>query len=421
MLDIKLIRENPEIVRNAIKRKHTNVDLEMILELDKNKRELQTRIEKARSDRNKLSKEITKASVEEKASIISEVEKIKEFLKEAEPRFNDMEKELNYQLLLLPGIPHETVPDGNSDEDSIEIKRVGDIPEFDFEIKDHLEIGKSWFDFYRGAKVAGSRTVYLKGIGALLEQAVLQLALNHLLEKGFTLFSVPQMVKEMAMEGTGFLPRGQEECYFLERDERYLIGTSEVPLVSYHADEIFSAKELPKKYAGFSTCYRREAGAAGKDTKGLYRIHQFQKIEQVVFCINDLEESKKWHYELLNNAEEILQLLELPYRVVIVCAGEMGLPQHFKHDIECYMPGRKNYGETMSCSTMHDFQARRLNIKYREGTDLKYCHTLNNTAIATPRILIPLIEIHQQKDGSIYLPRALRKYMNNREKIERED
>ncbi len=417
MLDIRLIRERPEIVRAAIEKKHTNVDLDRIIDLDKEKRELLVKIENSRAERNKISKEISISIPSHRQAMIEKVEEIKAFLKDSEPRLREIVDELDYLLLLLPGIPHPSVPEGNSEEENIEVRRWGEIPGFDFEPEDHITLGESYFDFVRASKVSGPRNVYLKGDGALLEQAVLQFALNYLSSKGFTPFVVPQMVKQMAMQGTGFLPRGEEECYLLERDNMYLIGTSEVPLVSYHADEIFNVKDLPKTYAGFSSCYRREAGAAGRDTKGLYRVHQFQKIEQVVFCRNDKEESQKWHDTLLSNAEAILQALELPYRVVLVCGGEMGLPQHLKHDIECYMPSRGGYGETMSCSTMLDFQSRRLGIRYKEGGETRFCYTLNNTAIASPRILIPLLEVHQREDGSISIPKALRPYLNGRDCI----
>ena len=273
-------------------------------------------------------------------------------------------------------------------------------------------------DIERGVKVAGSRSYYLKNEGAMLENALMRYAMDLLVERGYTPFTTPVLVREDCMVGSGYFPAGREESYLIERDELFLIGTSEVTLVSYHQDDILAEEELPKKYAAFTTCFRREAGSYGKDVKGLYRVHQFQKIEQVVICREDYDEMQKLHYELLQNAEDIVQSLGLAYRVVEVCTGEMGMGQIKKHDIECWMPGRGGYGETHSCSSFADFQSRRSKIRYKskEGKNL-FPFTLNNTAAASPRLLVALIESFQNEDGSITVPEALVSYMNGRTKI----
>ncbi|MBN1418109.1 MAG: serine--tRNA ligase, partial [Planctomycetes bacterium] len=306
------------------------------------------------------------------------------------------------------------------DSENVEVRRWGEIPRLDFDWKDHIRLGEmhEWMDFARASRIAGSRTYFLKGDAALLELAVLRFALDRILAKGFVPFIVPDLVKREALFGTGYFPGGEEQAYACERDGVYLAGTAEVPVTSYHMGEILAEGDLPKRYAGISTCFRREAGTYGKDTKGLYRIHQFQKVEQVVICRDDVEESKRFHEEILWNAEEIVQALELPYRVVNVCGGDLGLGQVQKFDIEVWMPSRKAYGETHSASRFHDFQARRLSLRYRDGQGkIHFCHTLNNTVLASPRILIPLLENHQQPDGSIRIPEALAPYMGGRRSI----
>ena len=311
-------------------------------------------------------------------------------------------------------------PEGKDESENVEIKRVGEPPDFDFKPRDHVELGlmHGLFDIERGSKVAGTRSYYLKGDGALLENALMRYAIDVLVERGYTPFVTPVIVKEECMVGSGYFPVGREEAYEIPRDGLFLIGTSEVTLVSYHMGEILSEDELPKKYAGYTTCFRREAGSYGKDVRGLYRVHQFQKVEQVVICRADEDEMMRYHSELLENAEYIVGSLGLCYRVVEVCTGEMGLGQVKKHDIECYMPGRGGWGETHSCSSFRDFQSRRSRIRYKSsGGKNLFPYTLNNTAAASPRLLIAIIEQFQQRDGSIIIPEPLRPYMNNREKI----
>ncbi len=390
----------------------------MILSLDEKRRSLLLEIESLRADRKRLSKQGKTKSPEE---IRAQVLEIKDKLTGLEESLRQTESELRHNLLLVPNIPAPEVPEGTSDEDNVLVRKWGKLRKFDFEPKDHLEIAEKLdiVDFERGSKVSGSRFYFLKGFGALLEMSVMRYALDILVKRGFEAVSVPMLVKPSAMEGTGFLPRGEDEAYYIERDDLYLVGTSEVPLVSIYSGEILDLESLPQHKAGISACFRREAGAAGRDTRGLYRMHQFQKIEQVVFCRNSVEESRKQHMFILENTELILQGLGLPYRVALACGAECGIPQVIKHEVETWMPSRGNYCETMSCSTIHDFQSRRLNIRYREEDGKPaFVHTLNNTGIASPRILIPILEHYQQNDGSVVIPEALRPYMNGMEIIE---
>jgi seryl-tRNA synthetase len=337
-------------------------------------------------------------------------------------------------MLLVPQVPHPDAPVGRDESGNVEVRKVGEPRRraaFGFPFKDHVELGESLrlFDLERGVKLAGSRNYVLTGAGAMLHEAVLRLAWDTMVRAGFTPLTVPVLVNESLMVGTGFFPLHRDEVYLCERDEQCLVGTAEVPVTGLHGDEILDEADLPKLYFARSTCFRREAGAAGKDTRGLYRIHFFDKLEQVVVCGADAEESARWHDEILLNAEQVLQALELPYRVVEVCTGDMGQGKVRMYDIETWMPSRDAYGETHSASRFHDFQARRLNLRYRRkakgATDetpgraasVQFCHTLNNTVIASPRILIPLLETHQNADGSIAVPAALRSYMNGMDRV----
>jgi seryl-tRNA synthetase len=316
--------------------------------------------------------------------------------------------------MLVPNVVSPDTPYGLSDADNAEIKRVGLPPVTDYPLKDHVALGElhGLIDIPRGVKTAGTRNYYLKGNGVLLHRAVQQLALDLLIAKGFTLLDVPLIVRTEALNNTGFFPLGEEQTYRIASEDKWLIGTSEAPLVTYYANEIVDAHN-PIRLAAASTCFRNEVGSAGRDVHGLYRVHQFAKVEQVILCQADAELSNTMLQEITENAEELLQRLELPYRVVAVCTGDMSQKTYKQYDIETWMPSRQAYGETHSSSNLHDFQARRSNIRYRDADGkLQYCHTLNNTAVASPRILIPLLENHQEEDGTIRIPEALRPYMN---------
>ncbi|MBL0388290.1 serine--tRNA ligase [Tumebacillus sp. ITR2] len=423
MLDIRYIRENAEVVQTVAKHKGIQVSIAELLQWDVKRRELLQEAEGLRKQRNELSQLIPRLAKEGKKDEIErtkeDVRGINTVLTEKETELGEVEAKWGELMQLVPNIISPDTPIGASDEENVEIRRVGELPQFDFAIQDHVTLGETYdlFDLPRGAKVAGTRQYYLKGIGLYLHRAVQQLAIDVLTKRGFTVMDVPVMVREDMMTNTGFFPLGREQTYELGRDNAWLVGTSEVPLVSYYSGETVDVSE-PIRMAGVSNCFRREAGAAGRDTRGLYRVHQFAKVEQVVICKNDPAVSEAILQEITRNAEDLLQLLEVPYRVVAVCTGDIGQGVYKKYDIETWMPSRENFGETQSASNLLEFQARRSNIRYRdENGQLQYCHTLNNTAVATPRILIPLLENHQRADGSIHIPKALRKYLNGLEEI----
>lgn len=415
MLDIAFIRQNPEIVRAAILNKRCEVSLDELLEADRVRRETVTQIEAKRARKNEIAGAIPKATKEERPVLIEEGKAVKGELERLEPTLADANRRFDDLMLRIPSVPRPEVPVGKGEEDNVELRKVGTPRTFDFTPKDHVDLAMSLglVNWDGPRKFAGGRSYALVGMGAILELAVTRMTIDLLVERGMTPVIPPVMVRDRALQGTGFFPLSREEAYAIPADELYLVGTSEVPLVSMHCDETLDAASLPMRYAGISPCFRREAGASGKDTRGLYRVHQFTKVEQVVFCPPDEAVAEKEHYTLLGNAEAVLEKLEIPYRVCLACTGEIGLGQTRKHEVESWMPGRNAYAETHSCSTLGDFQARRSNIRVRlaDGT-LGYPFTLNNTAIASPRILIPLLENHQNADGSVTLPRALVKYMN---------
>ncbi len=422
MLDVRFIRENPEAIQDAARKKHIDIDVQQLLDADVKRRDLLSKIESLKALRNKTSKDIPKLQGDEKQEAIARMKQVATESKALEGPLRDVEETFETLMLLMPNIPEADVPEGKSDDDNVELRTWGEIPQFDFPLRDHVELGEMLdiIDVPRATKLAGARTYFLKGAGVLLEQAVLQFALHRMVAKGFTPFIVPHLVRDQAMTGTAYFPGGRDQAYRMTEDELNLIGTAEVPVTSYHADETLREDELPKYYTGLSSCYRREAGTYGKDTRGLYRVHQFQKVEQVVICRNDPEVSRQEHDHILGNAEEMLQALGLPYRVVLVCGGDLGAPQIKKYDIETWMPSREAYGETHSASKFHDFQARRLNIRYREkeGGALRFVHTLNNTVIASPRVLIPLLELNQRPDGSVAVPEVLQPFMGGMTEIQ---
>ena len=422
MLDIKFIRENKELIAEGAKKKHIKFDPSELIKVDDKRKELLTEIESKRAEQNEVSFRLPQlADAGQKGELISQMKILKENLQKEEEKLKEVMKEWQSLMLQVPNIPDISVPDGNTDADNKEVKTWGEIPKFDFTPKDHVELMEKLdlADFETGTKVSGFRGYFLKNEGAELEFAIWQLTCDLFRAKHpeYSMMIVPSLVKRETLLGTGYLPQGEEEIYHTQ-DNDYLAGTAEVATMSYYSDKTLKKGDLPKKMLSFSPCFRREAGSYGKDNKGLYRVHEFYKFEQVILCEALHETSVKHHEELLANAEEILQTLNLPYHVVVNCGGDLGLGQVKKYDIETWMPSKNKYGETHSCSYFHDFQTRRLNIRYKD-TDgkMKFAHSLNNTAIATPRILIQILENNQQADGTIKIPEALRKYINGKEYI----
>lgn len=414
MVDLKFIRENVDAVQTAIKLKRVNLNLQDLLAADQALLDLKKKNQALNEERNANSKKMKGASPEEREAIIKRGREVGQEIDQLKAATELAEKKLQEYLWLVPLIPSPEAPVGPDESGNVEVKTWGQKPNFAFKPKDHVEIinSRGWADLERIAAVAGSRSYSLKGDLVLLEQSILRFSLEKLKSKGFTLISVPAMAREHAFFGTGHFPTGREQVYHLKEDDIYLAGTAEVPLNALHAGEILSEDQLPILYGGMSPCFRREAGSAGRDVRGLIRVHQFNKVEQYILCKNDPSESERLHKLLLQTSEEILQELELHYRVVAVCTGDMGVGKFKMFDIESWVPSENLYRETHSCSNLHDWQARRTNLRYRdkEGT-VRFVHTLNNTAIATPRCLVPFLEQHQQADGTIRIPKALQMWM----------
>lgn len=423
MVDLKDLRENPEKYRQGALLKGMAVDIDALLKADADRVRLQQEFDALRARQNEASKDIGKLKdPAEKQSAIARVAELKGWVKEAEERLRGAEEALRRLLLTVPQPPDGDVPRGKDASDNVVVRKVGRPRVFDFKPRTHIELGEKLgiFDFAAGVKLAGSRSYVLKGMGAELHNGVLRMALEMMTrEHGFTAMTVPVLVREVAMLGTGFFPAGKEQTYAVTADEMYLTGTAEVGLTAYHVDEVLEESKLPLKYTAVSTCFRREAGTYGKDTAGLYRVHQFDKCEQVVICRNDEAESRRWHERMLGYSEELLRRLGLPYRVIECCTGDIGVKNAAMYDIETWMPGRydgKNeasgYGETHSASRLYEFQARRLNLRYRDKEGrIRFCHTLNNTVVASPRILVPILENYQNADGTVTVPEALRPYV----------
>lgn len=421
MQDMKMVRRKRMLYERAIDDKKINLDLDRLLYLEEELANLNRAMDDLRRNKNVIAKQVAQGTFDRLELI--EAGKINaQKLTEQTKKYKGIKREFDHLCLKIPGLPLPEVPVGENEQDNRELYKVGKVRDDTDELVDHMEIAEKhhMLDKEGAIAIAGHRAYALRNYGALLEMAVLRFAYDHILEKGFTPVQPPVLVREMAMTGTGYFPQGVDEAYCLEKDNLYLTGTAEVGMLALYAERVIEKANLPIRLFGMTTCFRREAGAHGRDTRGLYRVHQFQKVEQVIICEGDFEVARKEHEKLLQNAEEILRALELPYRVVECCTGELGLGQVRKLDIETWMPTRKKYCETHSCSNFLDFQARRLNIKYNTGEEKKkrYVYTLNNTAIATPRILIPLLENHQTDDGGIYVPRVLRKYLGGLEKIE---
>src|SRR3990167_678631 len=404
MLDIKFIRENKELVAKAAKDKGVKVDIDEVLEVDKDVGVLNTVKQKLQEERNKAAKE----------KDIEKGKKIKQELLDLEKELEPLSEKLTELLMQIPNLPLPQVPFGKNERDNVEVKKWGKPTEFNFQPKDHLELGKNLgiLDFEAGAKVSGSQFYFLYGAGALLEIALVQYAMELLSKEGFTPVITPDLAKSKFYLGTGYMPKGNEaQTYEIEGEDLGLIATAEVTLAGKHSDEIIPEQELPLKYIGYSHCFRKEAGAYGKYSKGLYRVHQFTKAEMFIYC--KPEDSQKMHEYILEMEEKIYQDLELPYRVVEMCTGDLGAMAARKFDIEAWMPSRNEYGEVTSASNCTDFQARNLNIKYRtKNGKNEFIHMLNGTAIATSRTPLAILENFQKSDGSVEMPKALHKYLN---------
>ena len=422
MLDLAFIRSHPDIVKEAVRVKYSSFDVDHLLEVDRQALALQRQVEEARAEQNRISKRIPQVSrdKEQRDALIAESKQLAERIKALEPQLRVLEEERQQLLLYVPNIPDPSAPIGRDESDNVPFKYWGEKPTFDFEPLDHYALMQKLdvVDIERAVKIAGARSYALKGDAARMELALMNFAMDRIARKGFTPVVVPAMARDFSFIGSGQFPKGRDQVYAVEDEDLFLVGTAEVSITGMYKDEILRAADLPLTLIGYCPCFRKEAGTYGKDTRGVFRIHHFNKIEQYVICDADHEESVRWHEQLLANSEELVQALELPYRVVNVCTGDMGDGKVGMYDLECWIPSEGRYRETHSCSYFHDWQARRANIRYRdEDGKVKFVHTLNNTAIASPRILIPIFEIHQQPDGSVRIPDALRPYMGGQEYI----
>jgi seryl-tRNA synthetase len=416
MLDIKFIRENKDLIEAGAKKKHVKFDVSELISVDDKRKELLTLTENKKAEQNKFSDEIIKVQDPvEKKQLIDEMKTVKDDLTKGEEELKEVMKQWQGLMLQVPNIPDISVPEGDDDSANQEYSVWGEIPKFDFPIKDHVELMEKldMLDLEAGTRIAGFRGYVLKNDGALLNYALWQFVMEYFREhkKDYSPMLVPSLVRRETLLGTGYLPQGEDDLYKTQ-DGDYLAGTAEVSAMSYFANKVFTEAELPKKVIALSPAFRREAGSHSKDVKGILRVHEFMKFEQVILCEANHETSVKHHEELRENAEEILRALKLPYHVVVNCGGDLGLGQVKKYDIETWVPSQNKYRETHSCSYFHDFQNRRLNIKYKDAEGkVKFAHSLNNTALATPRILIQIVENYQQADGSIKVPEVLQKYM----------
>lgn len=414
MLDKRFIRENPDDVKAAVRVKGIDLDVDELLHLDVQTRKLQHELDQAQARKKSSSKEFAKADEARRTQLRAESAELDEHLKSLREQLAEANGKLTQLLLLTPTIPWTGSPVGPDESANVEIRRHGTPPEFGFKPLDHVELleARGWADFARARKVAGERAYALTGQAVLLERAMHAYALDMLNTKGYTLVSVPALVREEALIGTGQFPAHREETYAITADDLYLAGTAEVSLVGFHSGEILDLKQLPIRYAGISPCFRREAGSAGRDVRGLLRVHQFEKVEQFIICVADDTESDRWHTEILSTAEHLLQGLGLAYRVLECSTGDMGAGKYRMNDIDTWMPSLGAYRETHSCSSLHDWQARRANVRYRDadGT-IRFAYTLNNTAIATPRLLAALIENYQDADRRVRVPEVLRPYL----------
>lgn len=438
MLDIKFIRDNTEAIKEAIKAKRVDLDLDQLLDCDARRRDLLAETETLQALKNVASKEIPSLSGQDKEVKLLEMKEVDTKQDALRSALKEVESEFERLMLKVPNLYSVDTPVGKDDEDNVPLKywnkhsgyqdpsaiSLDDQPtSLDFEIKDHITLGTSLnlLDLERGVEVSGFRGYYLKNEAVLMQQGLFWHAMNKLISQGFDIMQTPTLVREFALIGSGHFPAGRSEVYMVgnagqlddeHKEPRFLAGTSEPSLIGYYADQILDEKDLPIKVGGISPCYRSEAGSYGKDTKGLYRVHEFSKVEQVIICKADLEEANDWLEKLREISEEILQELELPYRLLQICTGDMGAGKYKMYDIETWMPSRGSYGETHSDSNLTDWQARRLNIRYRDAQGkVHHAFTLNNTAVASPRILIAILENYQQADGSVKVPKILQQYV----------
>lgn len=412
MLDIKFIRDNKDLVQAGANKKHVKISIEELISLDDKRKATMASLEKKRAEQNQISEKIPSASPEEKQKMINDMKLVKDSMQKEEESLKEIMKTWQDMMLRVPNIPDMSVPEGNTDHDNKEVKTWGDKPNFNFEPKDHVELMTKlgMVDFERGSKVHGFRGYYLTGDGARLAFAIWNYAMDFFSKKNFTPIIPPVIVRKVNLYGTAHLP-GDVEDFYMTQDGDALAGTAEVPLMGMHSDEVLELKDLPKRYLGFSPCFRREAGAHSKDVKGLIRVHEFYKFEQLILCEAKHEESVKYHEEINENTEQFIESLGIPYHTVLNCGGDLGLGQVKKYDIELWVPKENTYREISSASYFHDFQTRRLNIRYKDiDGKMKYAHSLNCTAIPTPRILVSLVENYQQADGSIKVPEVLHKY-----------
>lgn len=414
MLNLAFIRDHADAVRKAAADKNVALDIDALLALDGEVRAAKTRVDTLRARRNEISGRFKDADPARKKELGAESKLVASEIASTEEMLKAREAELNALLLRVPNIPWEGAPVGPDETANVVLRTEGEVPQFDFTPRDHVELVEmnDWAELGRITQVAGSRTYCLKGRLALLEQALMLWAMQRLQAAGFTAMTVPALARPHAFVGTGHFPGHEEEAYHIPADDLYLAGTGEIALTSLHSGEMLEAEQLPILYAGYSPCFRREAGSAGRDVRGLLRVHQFYKLEQYVICRDDLEESARWHQVLLAQAEALLRELEIPYQVIETSTGDMGAGKFRMNDIESWVPSLGKYRETHSCSTLHDWQARRANLRWRDDErKVRFAHTLNNTALASPRILVPLLENHQTADGRVRLPEAIRPLM----------
>ncbi len=424
MLDLKFIRENPELVKEGIRAKGEMGDVDSVLRLDKERREIIRKVEDLKKQRNENSKKVSqlKKSGQDASEVIAHTRRISETIKHLDERLKEIQKELFDELSRLPNLPHKTTPRGKDASDNVEIKRWGAMPEFDFEPLNHLQLGERLdiLDFKRGGKVTGSGFPVYKGDGARLERALINFMLDvHIEKHGYTEIFPPFLANRASMFGTGQLPKLEDDMYYAAKDDLFLIPTAEVPVTNLHREEILEAKDLPIKYVAYSACFRREAGSYGKETHGFLRVHQFNKVEMVNFVRP--EESYDFHERLLREATEILELLEIPYRILLLCSGDLSFAAAKCYDIETWSPAERKWLEASSVSNFEDFQARRANIRFRpaKGAKPEFVHTLNGSGLATSRLMVSLLETYQTDEGTVIIPQPLRKYMGGQDVIRR--